>query len=213
MSQTKGQGSYSFNYLFEESEFLDIMKNMKPYVEERMKMEPFPWLPEYFVDMDELYTELTLEKIENTLVGEKYSRIKKYKDMFELSTTLKRNKIFIKAGPGMGKTTLGRKIGHDWSKGIFNKFTAVFFVALKLVEQGESIENAILKQHGELQGLNVTEQKLSVMLELFGEKCLLILDGLDEHGLGKNTDVLKVIKNEKLLGCNIIVSSRTTHCP
>ena len=36
----------------------------------------------------------------------------------------------------------------------------------------------------------------------------MILDGLDEHGLGKNQDVLKIIRNEKLIKCGIIVSSR-----
>ena len=35
-----------------------------------MKMEPFPWLEGHFIKMDELYTELTLEKIERKLLGE-----------------------------------------------------------------------------------------------------------------------------------------------
>ena len=42
----------------------------------------------------------------------------------------------------------------------------------------------------------------------FGNRCLLILDGLDEHALGTNQDVLKIIRGEKLLSCNIIVTSR-----
>ena len=46
------------------------------------------------------------------------------------------------------------------------------------------------------------------MLDRFSERCLLILDGLDEHGLGKNKEVLKMIRNEKLIRCGIIVSSR-----
>ena len=37
---------------------------------------------------------------------------------------------------------------------------------------------------------------------------MLILDGLDEHGLGQNEDVVKIIRNQKLLDCGIIVSSR-----
>ena len=36
----------------------------------------------------------------------------------------------------------------------------------------------------------------------------MILDGLDEHGLGQNGDVLKIIRNQKMLNCGIIVSSR-----
>ena len=45
-------------------------------------------------------------------------------------------------------------------------------------------------------------------MDRFSDRCLLILDGLDEHGLGKNEDVLKIIRNQKLIKCGIIVSSR-----
>ena len=81
-------------------------------------------------------------------------------------------------------------------------------VFLKLVKPGESIENVIISQRPELEGMNVTQQKLRALLETFGNRCLLILDGLDEHALGQNEDVLKIIRGQKLLHCNVIVSSR-----
>ena len=40
----------------------------------------------------------------------------------------------------------------------------------------------------------------------------MILDGLDEHALGQNQDVLKIIKGQKLLYCNILVTSRPHSC-
>ena len=46
------------------------------------------------------------------------------------------------------------------------------------------------------------------MLEAFGEKCLVILDGLDEHAPGGNADVFKMIRGQKYLKCNLMVSSR-----
>ena len=66
----------------------------------------------------------------------------------------------------------------------------------------------IIQQNPELEGLGVSPAKLRGMLDMFSDRCLLILDGLDEHGLGQNEDVLKIIKNSKLLECGIIVSSR-----
>ena len=83
-----------------------------------------------------------------------------------------------------------------------------FFVHLNLVKPGETIENVILQQHPELQGLKVLPRKVGAMLEKFGNRCLLILDGLDEHGLGQNEDVLKIIGDRKLLACGVVVSSR-----
>ena len=93
-------------------------------------------------------------------------------------------------------------------RGLFEKYSIVFFVHLKFVKPGDSIESAIIRQHTELRGLKVSERKLRAMLQKFGDRCLLILDGLDEHGLGKNQEVLKIIENEILLDCGIVVSSR-----
>ena len=52
----------------------------------------------------------------------------------------------------------------------------------------------------------MSSRKVSTILDRFGDRCLLILDGLDEHG--KNQDVLRIIRNETLLDCGILVSSR-----
>ena len=117
-------------------------------------------------------------------------------------------KILIKADPGMGKTTLGRKVARDWAKGVFKKYSLVFFVALKLVKPGDPIENIIMQQIPELEGLKISQQKLKALLDRFSNRILIILDGLDEHRLGQNEDVLKIIKNQMLLDCRIVVSSR-----
>ena len=58
-------------YFMTEAEFQVIAEKLKPHVERRMKIEPFPWLRDYYVDMNKLYTELILEKIENEVLGEK----------------------------------------------------------------------------------------------------------------------------------------------
>ena len=170
-----------------------------------MKIEPFPWLREYYVDMNKLYTELILEKIENEVLGEKKRTLKGYVEMFDCKG---RDKILMKGDPGIGKTTLWKKVGHDWAKGVFKQFSMIVFVFLKFVKPGETIENVIIQQNPELEGLNVTQVKLRACFEQFGNRCLIILDGLDEHGLGQNKDVLKIIRNQKMLGCGIAVSSR-----
>ena len=176
----------------------------KPYVVTRMKLEPFPWLPEYYVDLHDNYVDLTLEKIKNEIYGQFGNKLKNYQKLFSCNV---RAKILIKADPGMGKTTLGKKMACDWAKGAFKHFSMVFFMFLKFVRPGELIEDVIFQQNSELEGLNVSKAKLRDFLQHFGNKCLIILDGLDEHGLGKNEDVLKIIRNQKLIDCGIIVTS------
>ena len=84
----------------------------------------------------------------------------------------------------------------------------MFFVLLKLVKPGEATENVIIKQTPVLEGMHVTREKVASVLETFGDQCLLILDGLDEHDLGKNEDVLKIVKGAKYLRCNVVLTSR-----
>ena len=91
----------------------------------------------------------------------------------------------------------------------FTYFHIVFFVFLKLVKPGEVIENVIIKQTPYMAGLEITEQKLQSILQVFGGNCLLILDGLDEHVLGTNEDVHSIIIGKKYLKCNIIVTCRS----
>ena len=60
----------------------------------------------------------------------------------------------------------------------------------------------------ELAGLGVTSGKLESFIEHFGRKCLLICDGVDEHAMGSNKDILKVLRHEKYLDCNLFITSR-----
>ena len=111
----------------------------------------------------------------------------------------KPRKILIKGDPGMGKTTLCKKVAWDWAKKLFTTFSIVFFVFLKLVKPGDAVENVIVQQNPLIGGLGVTEKRLKYILDTFGNKCLIILDGLDEHALGTNGDVLKFLRGEKIL--------------
>ena len=54
-------------------------------------------------------------------------------------------KVLVKGDPGIGKTSLLKRIASDWAKGIFTAFSVVFFVFLKLVKPGDAIENVIIE--------------------------------------------------------------------
>ena len=175
------------------------------------------------MDMEELYTELTLEKINKKLFREERRKLENYKELFTLHKPgvfeyldiryyypdLKpKIKILIKGDPGIGKTSLVKKIAWDWAKRLFIKVSVVFFVFLKLVKPGDFIEDAIIQQTPVFEGINITRRKLASILDRFGPECLLILDGLDECALGQNSEVHKIIKGSKLINCNILLTSR-----
>ena len=228
-----------------------IADQLRPYTAEAMKIEVAPWIRDYVVDMDDLYTELALEKIHNKPFGTVDEKLKHYRELFENSKDTERfarsshylpehdssqakrsrinshiassdlpldlsrckgEKILMKGDPGMGKTTQYKKISWDWAMKLFTYFHVVFFVFLKLVKTGDVIESVIIKQNPYMKGLEITEQKLRDILQFLGSRCLLILDGLDEHALGTNEDVLSILRGEKHLKCNIIITSRP-HIP
>ena len=116
-------------------------------------------------------------------------------------------RILFKADPGMGKTSLMKKVTYDWARGIFTVFTLVFFVSMKLVRPGDPIENIIIDQNQKLKGLNVSPQKLRAIFENFGNQCLLLFDGFDENDSNRD-EILKILEGEELLTCSVIVTSR-----
>ena len=209
--------------LVTEEEFLTLAEELRPYTEKAMKIEPAPWIKDYMVDMDDLYTELTLEKIDNKPHRQVHRKLENYKELFPLQNPryvelgappaklprrIGRKKILFKGDPGRGKTTLSKKIAWDWAKGLFTSVSIVFFVFLKLVKPGDAIENVIIKQTSALQGLHVTKEKIASILETFGDQCLVIFDGLDEYAFGQNEDVLKIVKDAKWLHSNVVITSR-----
>ena len=174
-----------------------------------------PWAKAYTADIKDIYTELSLEKIENQPTGPEGKMIEDYKELFAEKNVTKETgtaefpakKILMKADPGMGKTTHGKKMAYDWAKGLFTTMSVVFFVSMKLIRAGDAIENIIIQQTSVVEGLSVTPGKVRDILELFSNRCLIMFDGFDEF-YSKNEDVLKVIHGQKLLNCNIIVTSR-----
>ena len=127
-----------------------------------------PWAKAYTVDMKDIYTQLTLDKIENQPTGPEGKRLEDYKRLFEGNKEEKLNqtqkeppkKVIMKGDPGMGKTTVAKKMSWDWVMGLFKVFTLVFFVSLKQVRPGDAIENIIIQQTPALEGLGIKSKQL-----------------------------------------------------
>ena len=189
-----------------EEEFLALAENLRPWTKRAMKIEVAPWIRNYVTEMQELYCELILEEVVCKPFGLHKTLIKHYQILFD--NALVPAKILAKGDPGIGKTTLAKKIAWDWAKKDFKNFSLILIAFLKLVHPDDTLEKAMIEQIPELEGLHISPSKLQSFIEHFGERCLLILDGLDEHAIGSNKDVLKVLQHRKYLNCNILVTSR-----
>ena len=250
-------------FAVEEIDLFDMAQSLRQHMEETIKLEVAPWSTSSHFKMDDLYTDLTLEKLDWQPHGlVKAKEFSDYKDLFPVTPLSsmqieepipeeqymnddchvlcfgckkrckcclrsrdqnnnsptanassrirkpKGKKVLIQGKPGMGKTTIAKKIAFDWAKGEFTRFVIIFLVILKLAEPGDSTEAIITNQLPELTGLDSRGHSLKQLLDNFGERCLIILDGLDELGPKENKDISKTIRGEKLPHCHIVVTSR-----
>ena len=209
--------------LLSEEDLENLAKELGPVTEDLMKIKMAPWIKGYVSDMNDLYTELEIDKLEHKpKTTEKRTPFKDYTELFQdctaNSSQVKRGKgkrVLVKADPGNGKTTFVGKVAWDWAKGFFTTFTIVFLVSMKLVQPGDVLENVIIQQNPVLEGLGVTDHRLKNILETFGQRCLIILDGFDEYtdvsGNKEHKDTIKMLKGQKFLRCNVLLTSRP-HC-
>ena len=171
-----------WNLVVTRNELLNLAEDLCPHTAKSMKMEPVPWIRDCLVDMEDLYTELTLEKIDERLYRQERRKLENYKELFAWHNPGMlayldiryycpnfgpKIKILIKGDPGMGKTSLMKKIAWDWANRLFTKVSIVFFVFLKLVRAGDFIEDTIIKQTHVFQGKRVSKKKLTDIFRAF----------------------------------------------
>ena len=165
--------------------------------------------------LEESYCDLTLETIVNRAHGIEVKNVSHYTELFQSKSLPvrqkpRRKKILVKGYPGKGKSTFAKKLALDWAVGVFKTFSIVFFVSLRFVRPSDKIEDIILNQYPFLKEKErITKQNLLGMLDAFGPRLLLVLDGIDDlAGSQENNDIMKLIKSQKLLKGNILVTSR-----
>ena len=118
-------------------------------------------------------------------------------------------RVLMDGAPGVGKTTLCRKVSKDWAhEGFLSEYKLVVVLHLRdhRIAKAERIEDLFYHDDPELQAEVVRQVR-----KTSGASVLLIFDGFDELSEEERMDrslFLDIIKGEVLSRCSVLVTSR-----
>ena len=174
------------------------------------------------VDIHEIYTRLSWAKQEQNAAGSSQTELDHYGDLFaanESGTFPKR--ILVQGQTGIGKTTFVKKLALDWAelnlegetaddkKAVaLKKFALLVAVNLKEVSKHHSLKDVISCSNiFAMEDKSITDGLLKYITDN-QDKVLLVFDGYDEYRCGRDSDIFKIFKGDKLRDCCVLITSR-----
>ena len=167
-----------------------------------------PWSPSVTCHIDEVYMKLSWVKQTKTLSKTTEEPLQHYTDMFHPTQHHAGPlRILVQGEAGVGKSTFGQQLAIDWARRSMEKlkgFDLLLVIKLREVYSVTSFTEAL----GTCTESYKEAENLYQYVRQNQEKCLILLDGLDEYDTSQRNEILEIIEGQKLSKCCVILTTR-----
>ena len=163
-----------------------------------------------------MYTRLSMKKEEETVPVD-YTKL-----FMKTKEGLVPKRILVEGQAGIGKSTFVKKLCLDWVSGepdetnvskeenVVKKFELALFIKLRDVSHCQTLRDVI--RCSDL--LPEEDKHLTDALRHYitenQDKVLLVFDGYDEYGKGRDSEVFEVFQADNLRDCCVLITSRSS---